>query len=709
MNVKIKLSECLRPLVLGALFLGTAAAHAAVQPLDKVVAIVDNDVIMQSQLDQRVHEVQQTIAKRGQGVPPASVLDQQVLERLIVENLQLQIGERSGIRITDEELNQAIGTIAQRNNMTLDQFRQALAHDGLSYDDAREQVRREMIISRVRQRRVAERIQVTDQEVKNFLASDLGKAQLSEEYHLANILVPTSDSASSSEVQAAAQKAEDLYKQLKQGADFAQMAIARSGSDTALDGGDMGWRKAGQLPPPFDRMLSSMPTGDITPPVRTPGGFIILKLLDKRGGQTVMVDEVHVRHILIKPSEIRTEAQTKELAQKIYDRIQSGEDFATLAKTYSEDPGSALNGGDLNWIDPNALVPEFREVMAETPQGVLSKPFRTQYGWHVLEVLGRRSTDSTTQAREQVRREMIISRVRQRRVAERIQVTDQEVKNFLASDLGKAQLSEEYHLANILIPTSDSASSSEVQAAAQKAEDLYKQLKQGADFAQLAIARSGSDTALDGGDMGWRKAGQLPPPFDRMLSSMPTGDITPPVRTPGGFIILKLLDKRGGQTVMVDEVHVRHILIKPSEIRTEAQTKELAQKIYDRIQSGEDFATLAKTYSEDPGSALNGGDLNWIDPNALVPEFREVMAETPQGVLSKPFRTQYGWHVLEVLGRRSTDSTTQAREQQAMNALRNRKYDEELQSWLRQIRDEAYVEIKLPGATNQAESADPAQ
>ena len=324
-----------------------------------------------------------------------------MLERLIVENLQLQIGERSGIRITDEELNQAIGTIAQRNNMTLDQFRQALAHDGLSYDDAREQVRREMIISRVRQRRVAERIQVSDQEVKNFLASDLGKEQLSEEYHLANILIPTSESASSSEVQAAAQKAEDLYKQLKQGADFAQLAIARSGSDTALDGGDMGWRKAGQLPPPFDRMLNNMPKGDITPPVRTPGGYIMLKLLDKRGGQTVMVDEVHVRHILIKPSEIRTEAQTKELAQKIYDRIQSGEDFATLAKTYSEDPGSALNGGDLNWIDPNALVPEFREVMAETPQGVLSKPFRTQYGWHVLEVLGRRSTDSTTQAREQ--------------------------------------------------------------------------------------------------------------------------------------------------------------------------------------------------------------------------------------------------------------------------------------------------------------------
>ena len=400
MNVKIKLSECLRPLMLGALFLGTAAS-AAVQPLDKVVAIVDNDVIMQSQLDQRVHEVQQTIAKRGQGVPPASVLDQQVLERLIVENLQLQIGERSGIRIADEELNQAIGSIAQRNGMSIEQFRQALARDGLSYEDAREQVRREMIISRVRQRRVAERIQVTDQEVKNFLASDLGKMQMSEEYHLANILIPTPESASSEAIQNAAKQAEEVYNKLKQGADFAQMAIARSGSDTALEGGDMGWRKAAQLPPPFDRMLSDMPVGDVTPPVRTPGGFIILKLNAKRGGGSVVVDEVHVRHILIKPSEIRTEAQTKELAAKIYDRITSGEDFATLAKTYSEDPGSALNGGDLNWVDPNSLVPEFREAMADTPQGVLSKPFKTQYGWHVLEVLGRRATDSTTQAREQ--------------------------------------------------------------------------------------------------------------------------------------------------------------------------------------------------------------------------------------------------------------------------------------------------------------------
>ncbi|MNO74769.1 Chaperone SurA precursor [compost metagenome] len=307
-------------------------------------------------------------------------------------------------------------------------------------------------------------------------------------------------------------------------------------------------------------------------------------------------------------------------------------------------------------------------------------------------------------AREQVKREMIISRVRQRRVAERIQVSEQEVKNFLASDLGKMQMSEEYRLANILIPTPEAANSDDIQKAARKVGDVYQQLRQGADFGQMAIANSASENALEGGEMGWRKAGQLPPDFAKMLSSMPVGEITQPIRIPNGFIILKLEEKRGGsENVLRDEVHVRHILIKPSEIRSEAATEQLAERLYDRIKNGEDFGELAKSFSEDPGSALNGGDLNWVDPNSLVPEFREQMANAAQGEVTKPFKTQYGWHVLEVLGRRATDSTEQAREQQALNVLRNRKYDEELQTWLRQIRDEAYVEIKLPGADQAAQ------
>ncbi|WP_374529637.1 peptidylprolyl isomerase [Pseudomonas sp. 32.2.56] len=400
MNVKTKLSDCVRPLLLGALFLGTAA-QAEVQPLNRVVAIVDNDVVMQSQLDSRLREVQQTIAQRGAALPPEHVLSQQVLERLIIENIQLQIGERSGIRITDEELNQAIGTIAQRNGMSIEQFRAALAADGLSYNDARDQVRREMIISRVRQRRVAERIQVTDQEVQNFLASDMGKMQLSEEFRLANILIPVTEGASPEDIQAADRQARELYQQMQQGADFAQLAIARSASETALEGGEMGWRKAGQLPPPFDAMISALAVGQVTEPMRTPGGFIMLKLLEKRGGGNQVRDEVNVRHILIKPSEIRSEAETKRLVERLYQRILAGEDFAELAKNFSEDPGSALNGGTLSWIDPNALVPEFREVMNNTPAGELSKPFKSPYGWHVLEVMGRRATDSSAQFREQ--------------------------------------------------------------------------------------------------------------------------------------------------------------------------------------------------------------------------------------------------------------------------------------------------------------------
>ncbi|WP_447588773.1 peptidylprolyl isomerase [Aquipseudomonas campi] len=422
--MKIKLSDCVRPLLLGAVFLGSAV-QADVQPLNRVVAIVDNDVIMQSQLDQRVREVEQTIAKRGAELPPIEVLNQQVLERLITENLQLQIGERSGIRISDEELNQAMESIAQRNNMTLSQFGQALANDGLSLDDARDQIRREMVISRVRQRRVAERIQVTDQEVQNFLASDLGKMQLSEEFHLASILIPLNEGSSPEAIQTAEKQVQDVYQKLQAGADFAQLAIARSASETALEGGDIGWRKAAQLPPPFDAMISALPIGGVTEPIRTPGGFMILKLLEKRGGETLVRDEVHVRHILIKPSEIRSEDETRRLAERLYQRIVSGEDFAELAKSFSEDPGSALNGGDLGWIDPNSLVPEFRDVMAKSPSGELSKPFQSPYGWHVLEVLGRRATDSSAQYREQ----QALSALRNRKYDEELQTWLRQIRD----------------------------------------------------------------------------------------------------------------------------------------------------------------------------------------------------------------------------------------------------------------------------------------
>ena len=399
-NVKTMLIKPLSALVLVSTMLA-ATVHAAEQKLDRIAAIVDNDVVMLSQYQTRLKEVQQTLSKRGVEVPPDDVLRQQVMERLIIDAIQLQIAERSGIRVSDEELSASLATIAERNGLTQKEFEQALAADGLSLEDAREQIRNEMIISRVRQYRVTERIQVTDQEVQNFLASDLGKMQLAEEYELANILVPVPDGATSAELDQAQKTVATIVQKLKNGGDFSQLAISYSASENALEGGDMGWRRAAQLPPPFDRLVGEMSIGQVTEPTRTAGGIIMLKLLDKRGDQVMYRDEVHVRHILLTPSEIRSPEATQKLANRLYEPWRSGEDFAALAKQFSEDPGAALNGGDMNWVDPSSVVPEFREEMARTEIGQLSKPFASQFGWHVLQVLDRRSTDSSAQMREQ--------------------------------------------------------------------------------------------------------------------------------------------------------------------------------------------------------------------------------------------------------------------------------------------------------------------
>ena len=399
-NVKTMLIKPLSALILSSSLL-VSTLYAAEQPLDRVAAIVDNDVVMLSQYQSRLKEVQQTISKRGVELPSDDVLRQQVMERLIIDAIQLQMAERSGIRVSDEELSASMATIAERNGLTQKEFEQALAADGLSLHDAQEQIRQEMIISRVRQYRVTERIQVSDQEVQNFLTSDLGKMQLAEEYQLANILIPVPDGATSAELDQAQKTVATIMQKLNQGGDFAQLAITYSASENALEGGDMGWRKAAQLPPPFDRLVGEMAMGQVTEPSRTAGGIIMLKLLDKRGGEVMYLDEVHVRHILLKPSEIRSPEATEKLATRLYERLRNGEDFSTLAKQFSEDPGSALNGGDLNWVDPNSLVPEFRTEVANNAIGELSKPFASQFGWHVLQVLDRRSTDSSTQVREQ--------------------------------------------------------------------------------------------------------------------------------------------------------------------------------------------------------------------------------------------------------------------------------------------------------------------
>ncbi|WP_193073134.1 peptidylprolyl isomerase [Pseudomonas sp. FME51] len=384
--------------------------QAQMVELDRVAAIVDNDVVMQSQVQERLNTIRQQLNERGTELPPEEVLHTQVIDRLVLESIQLQMGERAGIRIDDASLNQTMQQLAERNGVSMEEFRATLERDGISYNQAREQIRREMIINRVRQRRVAERIQVSDQEVRNFLNSEMGRYQTSADYRLAMIVLPISENASSEEARSKAEIANQIYQELSEGADFTRLAVSRSGGEHALEGGELGWRKAAQLPPAFANAVDELEIGGTTPPLRSPAGFHILKLLEKRGGDNLLVDEFNVRHILIKPSEIRSEAETAQLIQRLYERIRAGESFETLARSFSEDPGSALNGGSLNWVTADAMVPEFREVMTTTPENQISAPFQSQFGWHILQVQGQRQVDMTDEMREQQARNLLQNR-----------------------------------------------------------------------------------------------------------------------------------------------------------------------------------------------------------------------------------------------------------------------------------------------------------
>ncbi|MGB1270876.1 MAG: peptidylprolyl isomerase [Endozoicomonas sp.] len=410
-------------------FSGTMAvgqeAQAKTTNLDRIVAVVDKDVVMDSELNARMVAVNRQLSGRNVNLPPEDVLKKQVLEQLILESIQIQLGQRSGIRIDDWALNDAITRIAQRNQMTLEAFKTNLEVDGLSFAQAREEIRREMIINRVRQRQVAQRVQVSEQEIDNFLNSPEGQAQMQMEYRLGHILIATPENAAPEQIQTAENKAKALSNQLKKGANFQELAIANSKGQNALEGGDLGWRKADQLPTLFAEQAIKMSKGQISEPIRSPGGFHLFKLMDTRGNDKVVQEQVHVRHILIKPNEIRSNLEAQMLTKKLYNRVKSGEEFSELAKAYSDDSASALNGGDMNWVSPDVLVPEFRTVMDNIPEKVVSEPFRTTYGWHILEVLGKRKSDISNQVRRNRVRELLSSR----KFEEELQVWLREIRD----------------------------------------------------------------------------------------------------------------------------------------------------------------------------------------------------------------------------------------------------------------------------------------
>lgn len=404
---------------------GVLPANAEYRQLDAIVAVVDDDVVLASELLSRLDTVRKQIAQSDMQAPPDDVLVSQLMERLVLESLQVQEADRRGLDIDDETLTRAVDSFASENGMTLEEFRAVLAQDGISYGEFREQIRREMLMNRLQRNLVSRRIAISDNDIDSLLNSPYYQQLLSDEYRLGHILLTIDDSADDRAVAAARDEARRIVAELREGASFREMAIANSSASTALEGGDLGWRKAGELPSLFTDEALELSVGETADPIETAGGIHIVQLLDVRGASTQREQQALCRHILVQPSAIRTEQETRELIEQLHRRIQDGADFAKLAEEYSEDPGSALNGGDLGWTSGQEFVPEFRQALGATSVGDVSDPFRTQYGWHILEVLDRREQDMSQEAR----RRMALQILHQRRFDEELQEWQKELRD----------------------------------------------------------------------------------------------------------------------------------------------------------------------------------------------------------------------------------------------------------------------------------------
>ncbi len=387
-------------------------------PLNHIVAVVNNDVILQSELDNREHLVADQLQKQGAQLPPRDILRKQVLDRLILENLELQMAERTGIRVDDETLNTNLRRMAKQNGMTLTEFRKVLEKDGFDYVAFREDFRNQVIMNKIRQQMVDNRVQVSEQEIDNLLETAAESNDESREYHLLHILVSLPEAASPEQIKAAKQRAEGILVRLRKGDDFKTVAVAESDSQNALNGGDLGWRKTGQLPSFFSDVVGRLKRGQISDLIRTPSGFHIVKIEDIRGDEQHTIHQTLSSHILLRPDTLVTEKDVKIRITQLYDRIIGGDNFEDLARAHSQDPGSASEGGSLGWVSPGQMVPEFEKVMNELEVGEVSKPFKSRFGWHLIKVLDRRTHDDT----EAYRRAGVRESIRQRKIDEELEI-----------------------------------------------------------------------------------------------------------------------------------------------------------------------------------------------------------------------------------------------------------------------------------------------
>jgi peptidyl-prolyl cis-trans isomerase SurA len=372
--------------------------------LDRIAATVSSNglsgVVLQSELDEQVAIIAERFREARQELPPANVLRQQVLERLVVQEIQMQRATRANIRVPEETLNSALQEIAQRNGIPLSRLPEALAQQGIDYASYREGMRKELTLTLLRQRDVLQRIAITPREIDQYLEKMKNAPEQSAEYNVSHILIAVPQTATPDQLEAADERAKDVVRRAKEGEDFAKLAIAYSNSQTALEGGSLGWRKGSELPTILTEVIAQLKPGEVSEPLRTPTGYHIVKLNETRGASgPSVVEQIHARHILMKPNELQDDATVRQKLNAIRERVLNGEDFAGLAATTSEDPGSASEGGDLGWFGPGQYVPELDAAVAELKDGEISEPFRTQFGWHIVQVLGHRQFDNTDELR----------------------------------------------------------------------------------------------------------------------------------------------------------------------------------------------------------------------------------------------------------------------------------------------------------------------
>ena len=411
-------------LVFGAAMLGGSGAVAA-QTLDRIVAVVDEDVILQSELQRELDMVRQQMRSQNQQLPPHDALVDQVMEQLIMERLQLSRADRMGITVDDNTLNSAIQRIAQQNNMNLQQFRQAVTQQGMDFSRFREDVRTDIKLQRLHQQQVERQIDITSRDIEEFLESQAGQAD-DMEFHVAHILLAVPEGTDPDEATEVEQRGEEIVERLRTGdEEFASIAAEVSEAQDALEGGDLGWRAAGELPSVFQREVMDLNPGEIAGPVRSPSGFHIVKLIDTRSADQEIVEQTRARHILIQPSEVVSPEDARTRLGSLRDRIEQGDSFGELARAHSDDSGTASQGGELDWISPGQLVPEFEETMNNLEPGEVSEPFETQFGWHIVEVLERREHDST----EERRRAQAVQQIRERKSQETLENWARELRD----------------------------------------------------------------------------------------------------------------------------------------------------------------------------------------------------------------------------------------------------------------------------------------